>query len=97
MLEAPSAGPFGGPLVQLSTRLVESDRLLFVLDGFDEIPGASGKAALEGIEQLGAVPVVVTSRTDELSGCPGLRARAAPGRRGGAVAGGHVGDQELSG
>ncbi len=65
-LEKLSAGPLGGPLLPLSTRLVKSDRLLFVLDGFDEIPGASGKAALEGIEYLGAqVPVVVTSRTDE--------------------------------
>jgi hypothetical protein len=66
VLENLSAGPLGGPLLPLSRRLVESNSLLFVLDGFDEIPGASGKAALERIEQLGAqVPVVLTSRTGE--------------------------------
>jgi NACHT domain len=65
-LEGPAAGPLGGALVQLSTALVQSNHLPLVLDGFDEIPSASRKAALEGIARLGEeVPVVVTSRTDE--------------------------------
>jgi hypothetical protein len=65
-LEALSPGPLGRPPVPLSTELVKHRRLLFVLDGFDEIPEASRKPALAGINNLGAeVPVVVTSRTGE--------------------------------
>ncbi|GAA4803482.1 NACHT domain-containing protein [Streptomyces ziwulingensis] len=55
-----------GSPVPLARSLVEDDRLLFVLDGFDEIPQASRAEALRGIKEIGArVPVVVTSRTDE--------------------------------
>lgn len=43
--------------------LLEDDRVLPVLDGFDELPRDHHEAAMQGLRSLGASPFVLTSRT----------------------------------
>ncbi|MFD7904973.1 NACHT domain-containing protein [Kitasatospora sp. NPDC059747] len=56
---------FGGP--EGPGRLVEAERVLYVLDGLDEIPSHRRTLALQRLNESmpGDTPVVVTCRTDE--------------------------------
>ncbi|WP_052866590.1 NACHT domain-containing protein [Streptomyces niger] len=65
-LQSPSEVPLARKFIPLSKALVDSERLLFVLDGFDEIPERSRQKALARIRELGPeTPLVMTSRTAE--------------------------------
>lgn len=61
-----AAGPLGRAPASLARLLVDSDRLILILDGFDEIPEPSRERALDRIHGLGdRVPLVLTSRPAE--------------------------------
>lgn len=66
LLQTPTEVPLAGKYVPLATALADAERLLLILDGFDEVPERSRKKALACLNGLGAdIPLVLTSRPDE--------------------------------
>ncbi|AEW99697.1 Sio3 (plasmid) [Streptantibioticus cattleyicolor NRRL 8057 = DSM 46488] len=54
----------GGPATTWAAALVGADRILPVLDGFDEIAGGLRRRALEALNDTNPLPLLLTSRHD---------------------------------
>lgn len=51
--------------VEVAEQLIGRGRVALLLDGFDEVPVAAGAAAIQAIDQLTALRIVVSTRPDE--------------------------------